>query len=128
MRSGFVGSWSRDLSLVGPELVGELNVYRALRLDVGATWQFGAIDQRHAAQSFVLELGAARRFGVARRFDLDLGFLAQAGVLDFPDARAVDGIVGQHQTWSARLEGRGSVWSRGLSRSARGWFWASAAA
>jgi hypothetical protein len=118
LRSGFVGSWSRELALVGPELAGELHVYRATRLDLGAAWSFGAIDTRHAAESFALELGPARRFALAPAWDLDLGVAVAAAVLHFPDVRGVDGVVGQHQTWSARVDARARLEPR-LSRSAR---------
>jgi hypothetical protein len=118
LRSGFVGSWSKDLVLAGPELQGELHLYRALRLDLGATLAAGYIDDRHPAEQLALELGPARRFALGRGWDLDAGILAAAGVLQFPSVRGVDGIAGQHQTWSARLEGRLRLepW---LSKSAR---------
>jgi hypothetical protein len=118
LRSGFVGSWSRDLSLVGPELDAELHVYRALRLDLGAAWSFGGIDARHAVQSLGVELGPARRFVLGPTCDLDVGVALGAEVLDFPDVRGVDGIPGQHQTWTARVDARARLEPR-LSRSAR---------
>jgi len=118
LRSGFVGSWSRDLALVGPELAAELHIHRATRIDLATAWTFGAIDPHHAAQSIALELGPAYRLGLAPGWDLDLGATLGAAVLSFPDVRAVDGIPGQHQTWSARVDVRARLEPR-LSRSAR---------
>lgn len=118
LRSGFVGSWSPDLALAGPELAAELHVYRATRIDLGTAWTFGAIDRRHAAQSLAFELGPAYRLPLGPRWDLDLGVTLAAEVLNFPDVRGVDGIAGEHQTWSARVDARVRLEPR-LSRSAR---------
>jgi len=118
LRSGFVGSWSKDLALAGTELEGEVHLYRALRLDFGATLTVGHIDDRHSAEQLALEFGPARRYSLGRGWDLDAAVLAAAGVLQLPSVRSVDGIANQHQTWSARLEGRLRLepW---LSKSAR---------
>jgi hypothetical protein len=118
LRSGFVGIWADDLALVGPELVGELHVHRSLRLDLGAAWLGGVLDAGHLAQGAVLSLGAARRRALSRGLSFDGGFGVSVGVFDFPDARAVDGIEGQRQTWSASAEGRVRLEPR-LSRSVR---------
>lgn len=106
LRSGFVGYWANELALAGPELVGELHVYRALRLDLGAAWLGGGLEGGHSAQSAVLTLAASRRRALSRWLSLDSGVGITAGVFDFPDVQGVDGIVGQRQTWSAAAEGR----------------------
>jgi len=118
LRSGFVATWSPDLALVGPELAAELHVYRATRIDLGTAWTFGAIDARHAAERIALELGPAYRLPLGARWDLDLGVTLAAEVLNLPDVRGVDGLVGQHQPWSARADARARLEPH-LSRSAR---------
>jgi hypothetical protein len=118
LRSGLVGFWANELALVGPELAGELHVHRSLRLDLGAAWLGGALETGDLAQGAVLSLGAARRHALSRALSFDGGFGLSAGVFDFPGARAVDGIAGQHQTWSASAEGRVRLEPH-LSRSVR---------
>jgi hypothetical protein len=118
LRSGFLGLWANELALLGPELVGELHVHRSLRLDLGAAWLGGALEGGHPAQGAVLELGAARRRALSRGLSVDGGVGVTVGVFDFPDARAVDGIEGQRQTWSASAQGRVRLEPR-LSRSVR---------
>ena len=118
LRSGFVGMLATDLDLVGTELAGELTVHRNLRLDLGAAWLVGGVDQHHAAQGALVQLGPARRLSLGRAMSVEGAFGVSAYVFNFPSAHAVDGIAGQHQTWSASFDGRLRLEPR-LSRTVR---------
>jgi len=118
LRSGFVGYWGNELALAGPELAGELHVYRALRLDVGAAWLGGGLDGGHSAQAALLSLGVSRRRALSRGLSFDGGVGITGGVFDFRDVHAVDGIAGEHQTWSVAVQG-GFRLEPHLSRSVR---------
>jgi hypothetical protein len=118
LRSGFVGYFASELALAGPELAGEVHVYRALRLDLGVAWLGGGLEGGHTAEGALLSLGASRRRALSRGLSLDGGVGMTAGVFDFPDVHGVDGIVGQRQTWSAAVEGRVRLEPH-LSRSVR---------
>jgi hypothetical protein len=118
LRSGFIGMLASDLALAGTSLAGELTLYRNLRLDLGAGLLVGGVDEHHAAQGALVQLGPARRLALGRAVSLDGGFGVSAYVFNFPNAHAVDGIAGQHQTWSASLDGRLRLEPR-LSRTAR---------
>ncbi|HEV8548298.1 MAG TPA: hypothetical protein VGQ57_04700 [Polyangiaceae bacterium] len=118
LRSGFVGVWGDQIALAGPELVGEIDLYGTSRLDLGASFTAGALQGHHSAQSYALTLGVGRRYTFGRSLALDGGAGFEASVLDFPDVYGVDGIPGQHQTWTARANGMLRVEAR-LSRGVR---------
>jgi len=104
LRPGVSAAWSPKLALAGPTLVSELHVYRKERLDLGAGAAYGVFAQGTPAEAFSLGVGPARRVVLSPRWDLDIGARAAASLLVLPDARAVDGIVGQHQTWTASVD------------------------
>jgi hypothetical protein len=118
LRVGVAGSLGRELALLGPSLTAELHAYHAARLDLGASLGIGRVAPGTPVESFGLVLGPARRFVLSPRWDLDLGLQAEAAVLALPSVRSVDGIPGEHQTWSARLEARARLEPR-LSRAVR---------
>lgn len=118
LRSGFVGMLASDLALAGTTLAGEFSAYRNLRIDVGAGWLVGGVDRNHAAQGALVQVGPARRLSLGRAVSVEGAFGVSAYFFNFPDAHAVDGIVGQHQTWSASIDGHLRLEPR-LSKSVR---------
>ncbi len=118
LRVGVSGSLGRELALLGSSLTAELHASHAARLDVGASLGFGSVAPGTAVESLGLAFGPARRFVLSPRWDLDLGVQAEAAVLALPSVLSVDGIPGEHQTWSARLEARARLEPR-LSRAVR---------
>ena len=118
LRRGIAGCWAKGLAVLGPSLAGELHAYRATRFDVDLGFGHGVTFASAPVESLTLGFGPARRVVVARRWDIDLGLRAAASVLQFPRARAVDGIAAEHQTWSASAEGRVRLEPR-LSRRVR---------
>jgi hypothetical protein len=118
LRVGIQGSLGRELALLGPSLTAELHAYHATRLDVGTSFGFGIVAPGAAAESFALSFGPARRFVLSPSWDLDLGLQAEAAVLELLRVRSVDGIPGEQQTWSARIEARARLEPR-LSRGVR---------
>ena len=118
LRAGFAGLLATDLALAGTELAGELTLYRNLRLDVGAGLLIGGVDAHHAAEGALVQLGPSRRLALGRAVSVDGGLGVTAYVFNFPNAYAVDGIPGQHQTWSASFDGHFRLEPR-LSRTVR---------
>ena len=118
LRPGVTGAWSSKLVLAGPSLVSELHAYGKQRFDLGAAATYGAIAHGTPAEAFSLGLGPARRIVLSRHWDLDLGARMAAWLLVLPDVRGADGIAGQHQTWTASLDGVVRIEPR-LSRGVR---------
>ena len=118
LKVGVTGSVSDGLALLGPAMDAELDVYGATRLDLGATWSFGVLGEDASAEAWSLRVGPARRFVLGRTTDLDLGVRAEASILSFRRALAVDGMQGQNESWAARVEGVGRFEPR-LSRAVR---------
>jgi hypothetical protein len=105
LRFGASGTFAEELVLVGPVLDAELHVYGRTRLDLGAGWSFGSLGGESALEAWSVRGGPARRLVLGSRVDLDLGLRAEASVLSFQKALAVDGMRGQEESWAARLEG-----------------------
>jgi hypothetical protein len=105
LRPGLSGVWSPKLALVGPSLVSELHAYRKERLDLSAAATYGLLSRDTPVESFSLGIGPSRRRVIGPRWDLDAGVRVAAWFLVLPDARSVDGIAGQHQTWTASVDG-----------------------
>lgn len=118
LRTGIVGTWGHEHVLVGPSLAAELDVFRALRLDVAASLSAGVLHRSAAAETLGVAIGPARRFALSPSWDVDLGVWAEALLVELPDARSVDDIPGERQSWTARAEGRLRLEPR-LSRSLR---------
>jgi hypothetical protein len=118
LRPAAAGVWSPKLALVGPSLASELHVYRKERLDLDATSGYGWLARHTPAEAFSLGVGPARRVVLGARWDLDFGLRAAAWLLILPEARAADGIAGQHQTWTASVDARARIEPR-LSRGVR---------
>jgi hypothetical protein len=118
LRTGAAGAWSPKFASVGPSLTAELHVYRKERLDLDASAGFGAVAHGSPLETLSLGLGPARRVVLGPSFDLDFGLRAAALLLEFSDVRGVDGIAGQHQSWTASVEGRLRLEPR-LSRGVR---------
>jgi hypothetical protein len=109
-----------DIALAGPSITGELNVAGATRLDLGAAAGFGMIlDSDSAVETLELGFGPAQRVPVpSLGLDLDFSAFVRAGVLSFADVAAVDGILGQRQSWWARA-GAASALELRLARTTR---------
>jgi hypothetical protein len=118
LRTGVVATAAHELVLVGPTLVAELNVFRALRLDAAASLALGVAHRSASVETLGLAFGPARRFPLSPRWDVDLGVQAEALLVELPDARSTDGIAGERQSWTARAEARLRLEPR-LSRSVR---------
>lgn len=118
LRAGATGAWSPKLAYVGPSLAAELDVYRKARLDFDVSLGFGAAARTAALETLSLGIGPARRFVLGPRWDLDLALRAAASLLEFSDARGVDGIARERQSWTAGVEARLRLEPR-LSRAVR---------
>jgi hypothetical protein len=118
LRSSATGAWSPKLALVGPALTAELDAYKKTRVDFGAAATYGTFVRDTPVEAFSLGFGPARRVVLGPRWDLDFGLHAAAWLLVLPEARGVDGIAGQHQTWTASVDARVRIEPR-LSRSVR---------
>ena len=103
VRTELAAARTRQLTLLGPGLSAELSLRRALRLDLGAHY-LGAWDHSgRALLSFAeLSVGPALRARVASRLDLDFAARAAAAAVHIAGASAVDAIVGERDTWTAR--------------------------
>jgi hypothetical protein len=117
-RAGTAGAWSPKLAYVGPSLAAELDVYRKARLDFDLSAGFGTAGRSAALETLSIGLGPARRLVLGPRCDLDLALRAAASLLEFSDARGVDLIAHERQSWTAGVEARVRLEPR-LSRSAR---------
>jgi len=118
LRVGSAGVWSPKLAYVGPSLAAELDVYRKARLDFDLSAGFGAAGRNAALETLSLGIGPARRLVLAPRWDLDLALRAAASLLEFSDARGVDRIARERQSWTAGVEARVRLEPR-LSRAVR---------
>jgi hypothetical protein len=118
LRASGTGVWSPKLVLAGPALASELHVYGKERLDLDAAASFGVLGSATPSEAYSIGLGPARRVGLGPRWDLDFGLRVAAWLLVMPRARGVDDIAGQHQTWTASVEGRVRVEPR-VTRSVR---------
>ncbi len=97
-----------DAWLAGPTLAGQLRVGPRGRLAVGAAWMLGTAPLASGAPSARwLELSIAPSYAVPLRqgLDLDAGFTAAAAAVHLTGMTQLDGIAGEHDTWSARAVG-----------------------
>lgn len=106
LRAGAVGAWSPRLAYVGPSLAAEFDVHRKARVDFDVSTGFGTAGRSAALETLSLGIGAARRVVLGPRWDLDVALRAAAWVLEFSDARSVDGIAREHQSWTASVDAR----------------------
>jgi hypothetical protein len=118
LRAGAAGAWSPKLAYVGPSLTAELDVYRKSRLDLDVSAGFGAAGRSAALETLSFGIGPARRLVLGPRWDLDLALRAAASLLEFSDARGVDRIARERQSWTAGVEARLRLEPR-LSRAVR---------
>ncbi len=118
LRVGAAAAWSPKLAYVGPSVAAELDVYRKARLDFDVSAGFGAAGGSAALETLSLGIGPARRWVLGPRWDLDLALRAAASLLEFSDARGVDRLARERQSWTAGIEARVRLEPR-LSRAVR---------
>ena len=94
-----------DLWLAGPSLSAQLRFDSGARLDVGASWLVGgaSADGLESGARW-LEVSVAPGVAVpVGSLELQTGATVAAAAVHLSDVRAVDGVDGQSDTWSARL-------------------------
>jgi hypothetical protein len=109
-----------DLWLAGPGLSGQLRLARGARIDLGVRVLAGSAPDVDDSSVTWLEMSLAPSYAlrVSPSFDVTVGVLAAAAAVRAPGATAVDGVEGEHETWSARAalfaygEPRLAPWAR----------------
>jgi hypothetical protein len=104
LRSEALGSYGRDVWMVGSALTSEITLRRSFRLDLGARF-FAAFEPSSSARFAWLELsaGPALRLHPSAHVDLDLAALATAASVHASGVRRVDDIDAERDSWSARV-------------------------
>jgi hypothetical protein len=103
LRAELAGVRAEELNLLGSSLTAEVSLRRSFRVDLSAR-SYGGWDDAARAQLSLFELGVgpAVRWRVAPRLDLDFSALAAVAAVHVGGAVAVDDILGQRDTWTAR--------------------------
>ena len=122
-----LGATPGKLLLFGQRVNGELTLRGPLRLDVGAELWTGSLEPGLGVELGGLSLGPAYRMALTRSLDLDLGLHAAALLVNVPQARALDAVIQQDSSWTARLTFAPRIEVR-LSRQVRALFGAEAGA
>jgi len=94
-----------QLWLLGPELAARLRLGESARLELGANWMHGrasALAGAPGTSSIELSLAPGYGFSLGRGVSAVSSLRFAAAAVHLNDVRAVDGIAGQHDTWSAR--------------------------
>jgi hypothetical protein len=92
--------------LYGPSLALELSVAPLGRVDLGLGLRGGELALTgRSLTALELGLGFSRRLALTRRFDLDLGLSARAGLVSVSGAREVDAVPGETRSWWVRALG-----------------------
>jgi hypothetical protein len=105
LRPNFALLWLPDSELLasGPRLNLELDLTGAFRIDLGAEWLFATIMDRDARLSALgMIVAPTQRFVLGRTLDIDVGLEVGIATAHVDPVLAVDGIVGQGDTWTAR--------------------------
>lgn len=89
-------------TLLGPRLLGQWTFARRTRLDAGFSWLAGSAPGSARSEWLELSVAPMQRVSLSDAVELDLGLSVSAAVLSLTRVRAVDAIVDQHETWSAR--------------------------
>ena len=113
-----LGAASNELWLFGQQLSAELTLRGPLRIDVGGELWGGALQPGLRVELQGVSLGPAYRLALTRRLDLDVGARAAALLLQVPSASALDGVVDQDSSWTAKVVGAARL-QLGLSRQVR---------
>jgi len=91
--------------LVGPRLLGQWSFSKYGRVDGGFAWLAGDAPSSARSEWLELSLAPSARAPLSDVLDLDLGVDLAAASVRLGRVRGVDGIVDQHETWSARAAG-----------------------
>jgi len=104
VRSALEAATLGDFSawLFGASARAEISLHRSTRLDLGAAWLFGQAPGRSKLEWFELSFGPSQRLPLGAALDLDLGAEAALALAHFGNARAVDDLPSERETWSAR--------------------------
>ena len=91
-----------SLLLVGPRLLSQWTFAPRTRLDAGFSWLAGSAPDASKGEWLELSVTPSHRVPLGETLDLDLGVSVAAAWVRFARVRAVDSILDQNETWSAR--------------------------
>ena len=89
-------------TLAGPRLLGQWTIARRARIEGGFAWLAGSAPAAAHSEWLELSLAPMQRVSLAEGLDLDVGLAVAAAWLRLARVRAVDAILDQNETWSAR--------------------------
>lgn len=101
-----------DFALAGVGIAGQLRLRSGSRIGVGVSSLFGAADASSGAVGMRwLELSVTPEHAIraSSALDVAVGASLAAAAVHFADARAVDDVEGQLDTWSARAVVRAMI-------------------
>jgi hypothetical protein len=93
---------NRAATLFGPRLLGQWSFARHTRLDSGFAWLAGSAPDAAKIEWLEWSVSPTQRLRLADGIDLDLGLNVAAAWVRLGHVRAVDTILDQNETWSAR--------------------------